>query len=225
MPIKGSGTAQLREIDRRDDGVGWIAYPEETMERASHALATDEGVYVVDPVDVEGVDELLAEFGEVAGVLVLLDRHLRDAAAVANRHDAPVYIPTWMTGVASKLDAPVERLGDELGDTGFEVIRVVDNPFWQEAALYRERDGTLLVPESLGTVDYFRAGSETVGVHPFRRLTPPRKFRSLTVDHLLVGHGAGVHSDATAAIEDAVKHSQKRAPVAMLGAMKNFITG
>ncbi|WP_255196054.1 hypothetical protein [Halorarius litoreus] len=225
MPIKGSGAPELTEIDRRDDGVGWLAYPDETMQRASHALATDEGVYVVDPVDVEGVDELLAEFGDVAGVLVLLDRHLRDSAVVANRHDVPVYIPAWMTGVASKLDAPVERLGDELGDTGFDVIRVVDNAFWQEAALYRESDGTLLVPESLGTVDYFRTNSERVGVHPFRRLTPPRKLQRLTVNRLLVGHGAGIDTDADAAVEDAVKHAQRRAPFAMLGAMKDFITG
>lgn len=225
MPIKGSGSGKLTEIDRRDDGVGWLAYPDEGMQRASHALATDEGVYVVDPVDVEGVDDLLAEFGDVAGVLVLLDRHLRDAAAVANRHDVPVYIPAWMTGVASKLDAPVERLGDELGDTGFEVVRVVDNSFWQEAALYREADGTLLVPESLGTVAYFRTSSERVGVHPFRRLTPPRKLQKLTVNHLLVGHGAGIDTDADAAVKDAVKHAQRRAPFAMLGAMKDFITG
>ena len=224
MPIKGSGTTEMQVVDRRDGGVGWIAYPDETMQRASHALATDEGVYVVDPVDVAGVDDLLAEYGEVAGVLVLLDRHLRDAAAVATRHDVPVFIPEWMTGVASKLDAPVERLGDELGATGFELVRVVDNAFWQEAALYDEQTGVLLVPESLGTVDYFCTATETIGVHPFRRLTPPRMLRDLSVDHLLVGHGAGVDTDATAQIDDAIRNSQKRAPFAMLNAVKGFLS-
>lgn len=224
MPIKGSGETRMQVIDRRDDGVGWIAYPDETMQRASHAFATDDGVYVADPVETENIDDLLGEFGEVAGVLVLLDRHLRDSAALANRHDVPVYIPEWMTGVASKLDAPVERLGDELGDTGFELVRVVDNTFWQEAALYREDDGVLYVPESLGTVDYFCTGSETVGVHPFRRLTPPRMLRSLSVEHLLVGHGPGVDTDAQAHVEDAIKNSQKRTPFAMLNAMKGFLS-
>jgi hypothetical protein len=223
MPMKGSGAAQTRVVDRRDDGVGWIAYPDETMQRASHALATDEGVYVVDPVDVPELDDLLAEFGEVAGVLVLLDRHLRDAAAVATRHDVPVSIPEWMTGVASKLDAPVDRLGDDLGDTGFELVTVVDSMFWQEAALYNESTGVLLVPESLGTVDYFCTASETVGVHPFRRLTPPRMLRGLSVDHLLVGHGAGVDADAEAEIDDAIRNAQKRAPFAMLNAVKGLL--
>lgn len=225
MPTKGSGTTQLREIDRWDGGIGWIAYPDETMQRASHALATDDGVYVVDPVDAAGVDDLVGEFGDVAGVLVLLDRHRRDSATVAARHDVPVFIPEWMTGVASKLDAPVERLGDGLSDTGYEVRRVVDNPFWQEAALYDESAGVLLVPESLGTVNYFTTGSETVGVHPFRRLTPPRNLRSLSADRLLVGHGPGVERDAQRAIDDAVSNSVTRAPAAMVNAVKGFLSG
>ena len=57
MGLKAAGDARLHEIDRFDGGVGWIAYPEETMERASHALAVhdEEGdadeVWVIDPVD------------------------------------------------------------------------------------------------------------------------------------------------------------------------------
>ena len=89
MPMKGSGPAtDFEEIDRRDEGVGWIAYPDERMERASHAFAVDGEVWVVDPVDVDGLDELLAEFGDVAGVVTLLDRHKRDADTVASSASA-----------------------------------------------------------------------------------------------------------------------------------------
>ena len=168
--MKGSGETNLTEIDRFEDGVGWIAYPEGTMQRASHAVAGTDGLWVVDPVDADGLDDLLAEYGEVAGVVVLLDRHERDAAAIASRHDVPVYVPAWMSGVAEDLAVPVERVEDGVGE--FALERLVDNPFWQEAALF---DGeTLVVPESLGTASYFRAPGERLGVHPMLRALPPR---------------------------------------------------
>jgi len=69
MELKADGDADLHEIDRFDRGVGWIAYPGEAMERASHAIAvpneeseTDD-VWVFDPVDAPGVDDLLADPG------------------------------------------------------------------------------------------------------------------------------------------------------------------
>ncbi len=61
MAMKGSGDADLTVIDEFTDGVGWIAYPDETMERASHALSVDGDVWVLDPVDADGVDDLLAD--------------------------------------------------------------------------------------------------------------------------------------------------------------------
>ena len=51
MPMKGGDSDEYREIDRWDRGVGWIAHPGETMQRASHALVGDEGgLWVIDPV-------------------------------------------------------------------------------------------------------------------------------------------------------------------------------
>ena len=84
MGMKGSGTADLTPVDRFDGGVGWLAYPEETMQRASHAIESDGQLWVVDPVDADGVDDLIAEYGEVGGVVVLLDRHERDDVLVLN---------------------------------------------------------------------------------------------------------------------------------------------
>ena len=208
MPMKGSGSTSLEVIDRFDEGVGWIAYPEETMRRASHAIERDGEVWVFDPVDAEGVDDLLAEFGSVAGVAVLLDRHKRDAAAIATRHDVSVYVPEWMNGVERKLDAPVERFGDELA--GFDVERLIDNPAWQEAVCF---DGeTLLVPEALGTVSYFCASGETLGVHPMLRLLPPRSLREYDPERLLVGHGEGVFEDVPRTIRDALGGARSKTP-------------
>lgn len=227
MPMKGSGPAtDWQEIDRFENGaggVGWIAHPEERMQRASHALATDEGVYVVDPVDAEGVDDLLADFGEVAGVVVLLDRHKRDAAAVARRHDVPVYVPDVMAGVADDLDAETVVVRHDLGGSGFAVHAVIDNPLWSEAALYSEDDGTLVVPEALGTCGYFLAGDERLGVHPALRMTPPTRLRRFDAERLLVGHGEGVLEGAAAAIDDAVSGARGRAPRLYAQTLRSFL--
>ncbi len=219
MGMKEAGDPALHEIDRYDGGVGWIAYPEETMERASHAFAVpneeteSDDVWVVDPVDAPGLDDLLAEFGEVAGVVCGLDRHKRDCAALARRHDVAVHVPEWMTGVASELDAPVKRFGRRLADTGFEAIRIRNSsvPPWQEVGLF---DGeTLIVPESLGSASYFRGDRERLGVHPMLRLTPPRNALSgLHPERVLVGHGVGVLDGASAAVENALDGSRSKAP-------------
>jgi hypothetical protein len=226
MPLKG-GRATLREIDRWDGGVGWIAYPGEDMQRASHALAVDGDVWVVDPVDAPGVDDLLDELGEVTGVVLCLDRHKRDAAAVANRHDVPVSIPEWMDGVASKLAAPVERFGGELGDTGYRVRRVRDAslPPWQEAALHRPGE-TLLVPEAVGTASFFRADGERLGVHPMLRPIPPRgALADCSPERVLVGHGAGVFDDAADALRDALSGARRRLPAAYAKMVREMVLG
>ena len=50
MGMKGSGEADLTEIDRFEGGVGWLAYPDETMERASHAVESDGQLWVFDQI-------------------------------------------------------------------------------------------------------------------------------------------------------------------------------
>jgi hypothetical protein len=216
MPMKGSGGSELREIDRFEGGVGWIAYPEETMQRASHALVGDDGVWLVDPVDADDLDDLLAELGEVAGVAVLLDRHGRDASAIAERHGVDVHRPAWMANVDSKIDAPpgvsIRDAGRQLGDSDYRVEKLTDRMGWREAVAFHPDSGTLVVPESLGGSSYFRASGERVGVHPMLRLFPPRALAGYDAERLLVGHGEGLLADAAAAVRDAIDGSRRRAP-------------
>jgi hypothetical protein len=115
--MKQSGSGDLTVIDRHEAGVGWIAYPDETMQRASHAVERDGDVWLIDPVDAEGLDDLLAEYGDVAGVIVLLDRHKRDAADIARRHDVPIYLPAALEPVESELDPETVVFRRELADT------------------------------------------------------------------------------------------------------------
>jgi len=213
MPMKGSGTATSWEATNRwDGGASWIAYPDETMQRASHVLATDAGAIVVDPVDADGIDDLFAEFGEVVGVIVLLDRHKRDSAAIANRHDVPVYVPEPLSDIESELDAPTERVRREIPGTNYGIHNVRVNPFWKEVALYGDGDDTLVVPESVGTAEYFLASGERLGVHPMLRLLPPSKLKRLDPERILVGHGHGVMADASGALADALSGSRGRTP-------------
>ena len=219
MPMKGSAATELTEIDRFDGGVGWIAYPDESMERASHAVENEDGLWIVDPVDCEGIDDLLAEYADPAGVVVLFDRHRRDSAAIAARHDIPVYVPEWMSGVAGRIDAPIERFAGELA--GFSVIRLIDNPLWQEAVLF---DGeTLIVPEAIGTASYFRAADEPIGVHPLLRMLPPRRLRDHDPERLLVGHGSGVSEDVGPTIRRAIGESRRNAPRLYVKAFGQFL--
>lgn len=208
--------------DATDGGAAWIAYPEEGMARASAALAVDGDVWVVDPVDTPELDDLLAEMGDVRGVAVLLDRHYRDADVVAERHDVPVFVPDWFSGVP-EMDADVEVFGDRLPDTDYRARRVVDNRVWQEAALF---DGeTLVVPEAVGSADYF-APDHPLGVHPMLRLFPPRDpLGGLGPERILVGHGEGVEEDAPAALDVALANARTGAPKSMAKMLSGMIRG
>lgn len=225
MTLKGSGLAtEWQEINRFEDGVSWLAYPEEMMQRASHAVVGDDGgVWVIDPVDVEGLDDLLAEFGDVAGVVILLDRHKRDCAEVANRHDVPVWVPSFMDGVTTELDASIQRFNNALGNSGFVLHELVNKSFWQEGVLYNEETGVLIVPEAVGSTEYFRTSERQLGVHPMLRVLPPRELTQFQPSRVLVGHGPGVSENVSEVLEDAVSGARIRTPRLFIKNFKNLI--
>jgi hypothetical protein len=193
---------ELREYDEYDFGLTWVI--EEQMGRASHALRDDSGgVWFVDPVDVpEAIDRAL-ELGPPAGVIQLLDRHNRDNAALAERFGVPFH-----------------RLPDDVPGSPFEVFNVLDVPRWREKALWWPGRRALVVAEAVGTVPYFRVAAQHAGIHPFLRGLPPRSPRRYDPEHLLCGHGSGVHgADAGVALEEAYHRSRRdlpRLPLAIL---------
>ena len=159
-------------------GFSWIQ--DEAMARASHALADDGRVWLVDPVDADGAVERAQGLGRVTAVVQLLDRHQRDAQAVAAR-----------------LGVPHLRLPEAMPDTPFEVVRVLDWSKWTERALWWPARRTLVVAEALGTSPWFVAGDDPVGVHAMLRPLPPRRqLAGFAPEHLLVGHGAPVEGEA-----------------------------
>lgn len=215
----------LDVVDRWEGGISWtLAAEADGMHRTSHALETASGIWLIDPVDAPGLDDELAALGGVAGVTVLLDRHERDAAAIAERHDVPVSLPETLQTVADDIDAETELYSRVLPNSEFRTITVVDNRLWREVALHDPNHGTLVVPEAVGTVDMFTTDDERLGVHPGLRLLPPRTaLGNLSPDRILVGHGPGVFDDAANALRVALARSRRSAPKYYAGLLLSAI--
>ena len=182
------------KIDDFGFGFSWVM--REAMTRTSHALATDDGVWLVDPVDEPEAMERAAALGPPAGVLQLLDRHNRDAAAIAAR-----------------LGVPHLRVPDSVPGSPFSVVRVIDIPIWHEIALWWPERRVLAVAEVVGTNESYTLGHGAVGVQATLRLRPPGALRGYQPEHLLVGHGRGVHGpEAAEALTRAYARSRRDLP-------------
>jgi hypothetical protein len=185
----------VRFVDEDESGFGWLEQ-DERMQRASHALAAGGRVWIVDPVEGEGVDQRIRALGEPAGVIQLLDRHERAGAEFAARFGVPLHV-----------------VPEEVAGSPFTFLPVASSRWWREVALWWPEQRTLVCADALGTVPYFRSGDEPAGVHPLLRLRPPATLSGLGPEHLLVGHGEGLHGPATAAaVDDALRHARRRFP-------------
>jgi hypothetical protein len=204
-----------RVVDEWTDGVGWQARPEEGGVRMSHAVRADDGVWLIDPLDAPGVGDCYDHLGEVAGVAVLADYHARDAAAFARRHDVPVTVPTGLDRAVEQLDVPARRVTDSLA--GFDLRRLNPLRAWRETIAYRERDGTLYVPDVLSSGESFTVGNERLAPNILLRLFPPRDpFADLEPRRVLLGHGPGIFDGADAALTDALGNARRRFPRALV---------
>lgn len=188
-------TPALRFCDELGpEGFSWIV--DEPMARTSHALAADGRVWLVDPVDWPDAIDRARALGTPAAVLQLLDRHNRDCATLAGRLGVPHLVTP-----------------DAVPDSPFECVPVVRRKRWQERALWWPGRRVLVVAEALGTNPFFTGGKAPLGVHLLLRLTPPGRLRAFEPQHLLTGHGEGLHGPGTAgAVQRALAESRRRLP-------------
>ena len=186
-------------VDEGEHGFGWLD-PDDKLERCSHALVVEGRVWLVDAVEA-GVEERVRSLGEAAGVIQLLDRHARDCAVWARRLGVPLHV------------VPEDGVP-------FQVVPVVLRRWWREVALWRPDARVLVCADALGTAAYYRAGEERLAVHPMLRLRPPRILAGLEPEHVLCGHGAGVHDGASGALHEALTTARRRLPQAWLAAIR-----
>ena len=181
--------------DRGAAGFSWIV--DEPATRTSHALADAGSVWLVDPVRDDRALERVRALGRPVAVVQLLDRHNRDCAAVAGALGVPhLVVPDTVPG------------------SPFEAIALTRSRGWHETALWWPETRTLVVAEAIGTNRFFAAGREVAGVHLLLRLSPPRaRLAGLEPEHLLVGHGRGVHGPPAAeALRTALGQSRRGLP-------------
>jgi hypothetical protein len=191
----------LELCDELDGGFGWTESG--FLARTSHAVEVDGTVLVFDPLDAPGLDEWIRALGRPEAVVQLLDRHERDCSLVAER----LGVPHLRMRLASSARG--------------ELVRVAWTRVWKEVAFWEPTRRILVVGDALGTVGYFTAPGEAIGIHPFLRLRPPRMLAELEPEHILCGHGAGVHGpEAALALREALATSRRRLPRALLGGLR-----
>lgn len=188
-------------VDEWDGGFGWSL--DEFMQRTSHALVVEGRVWLTDPVDIPELEERVRALGEPEGVLQLLDRHERGCAA-------------W----AERLGVPHLRAWESVGAAPFEVLPVRRHRWWHEVALWEPSARTLVCADALGTVAYFCAPGERIGLHPLVRPFPPRALARAVPERILCGHGAGIHDDAAAALQEALRTARRRLLAAWLALLR-----
>jgi hypothetical protein len=194
--------------DEFEHGFGWTT-DEERIPRTSHAIRAGDRVWLLDVVDGEGLDERIAALGEPAAVIQLLDRHNRDCAAVAERLGVPLHVTPF---------EPVEG-------APFVAFPILRSRLWREIALWFATERILVCADALGSLDYFRASGEPFGVNPVLRLFPPRRsLAGLEPEHILFGHGQGVHGpEVPAALRTALATARRRIPQALLATAKSVV--
>jgi hypothetical protein len=191
---------QARYCDETRVGFSWIV--DERMTRTSHALAHAGRVWLIDPVDWPPALERAAELGAPAAVVQLFGRHNRDCAALA-----------------ASLGVSHLVLPERVPGSPFSVVPIRRSRLWRETALWWPEERTLVIAEAVGTNAFYTAGRAAAGVHLLLRATPPRReLGGLEPEHLLVGHGAGLHGvEAAAGLREALASSRRDLPRVLIG--------
>jgi hypothetical protein len=190
------------------DGHGsfvWMVDESDTLQRASVALAVDGGCLLIDPVDDPDLDERLGGLLPVAGVVTLIDRHRRDAEAVAARHGTPRLVPSVLAGQGQPLEWP-----------GIQERVILSVLGWNESALWLPERRLLVCVEAVGTTGPFLArATDRLGVHPLLRLRPPRGALAVDPEAIAVGHGPPVLDGASDALREALRTARSGLPGAV----------
>ncbi|MBI3971396.1 MAG: MBL fold metallo-hydrolase [Chloroflexi bacterium] len=202
----------VRLHGRFDGGFGWNAQPGEYLARSSTALAEGGKVWLIDPIRVPGLEDMWRRLGELAGIVVTLARHDRDAGWLATLHGVPIYLPHSLGDV--RFDAHAERVDDRVPNSPLRLIAVDGRgpiKWWRESAVWWPERRVLVTGDVLGNAGYFVLPEERLAVHPLRRFSPPVELSALRPDRVYPGHGQSIAQGAAAAVEHAIRTSRSEA--------------
>ena len=196
-----AGGPQKVPLDDRGS-FAWTLGPSDPVSRTSAALVVGGGTVLVDPVDTPELEGWLSALPPVSGVVTLLDRHQRDAAALSERLGAPRLTPRALGGPGVGLEGVEER-------------PVIESKRWREALLWLPDRRLLVCAEVLGTAGFDLARSgDRLGMHPIARLRPPRTpFRGLVPETIAVGHGLPLREGAALALDRALRTGRRELPL------------
>jgi len=215
-------TPAIEVAHRWDHGCSWKLQGAGQLACRSHALRDLDGrVWLVDPIDGIGLDALLAELdGDVVGVIVLLDRHLRDAESLASRHECRLLVPPGRWRPGHPAPAAAERIAGEVAACPFRFLPLVVRPGqWLEWALWWPDQRVLVIAEAAGSANYYLASAqERLAIHPMLRvLGPPTALADASMEPepelLLMGHGDAVEgTDIEQLLTGAVEAARRTLP-------------
>jgi hypothetical protein len=154
-------SAGYEVVDRWADGLGWFAHSGEEGKRASHAFVGDDGgVWVFDPLD---PPVSTGYSGPWVRSPASSSSRTTTSATPAISPTATACRSTFPSGFPGReggYGGGTEPVTDEIGTSGFTVRRCAPLPGWSEALAYRATDGTLYMPDVLGTAPLFTVGDE-----------------------------------------------------------------
>ena len=203
-------------------GLSWAPAGPSILECRAHALVDADGhVWLVDPFDGPGLAAELDALGSVAGVIVLLDRHLRDASVLARRYDVPLLVPP---GELRRGHPRPEGARTEVAHGAacpFQLLPIVRRDgSWLEQVLWWPEERVLIVAEALGTAPAYLARPDAeLGVHPLLRTggVPPRLAElDVEPDLLLLGHGEPLDHSVRSSMTTATEAARKDLPRLLL---------
>ena len=178
----------VRFVDELDDGFGW----QETARDASHVARARGGWASLGDRSDRGRGRRGAD---------------PRARRAGGRDPAPRPARPGVRGVrGAARRAPARGAGRAAGHAVRGPARAAE-PVLGARSRSGGRSGAILVcADALGTLPYFRAGDEPVGVHPFLRLRPPRVAARAAAGAPARGSRRGAaRAGAAAAVEDALR--------------------
>jgi hypothetical protein len=209
-------------------GFAWMHQPGEFMERSSAAFAHDGRVWLVDPLRAPSIEPEFEALGRVAGVVLTLAWHDRDAAWYAMRYGVPVYLSHRLNHRLLPADVRerTQVVGDRVPESPLELVDAGGHGVlaaWREVAVWWPEHRTLCTGDALGNSSYFVRPGEALAVHPILRLSPPYQLAGLQPERIYCGHGRGVVDASPPPPEPAGTVGTNRPPARAAAALQHAL--